>query len=104
MGTRGIKKITVDLAKEMWDMHEKGKTNIAIAAACDCSELSVKRMIDIYEYARDNPGKPIEIYPRGWSEIKKAAREKFTPPAQLKQNGQHPNIFICGIEAVKHDK
>lgn len=100
MGTRGIKRITVDMAKEMWDMHEKGKKAVAIAVACDCSEQSVQRMINIYEYARKNPGKPIEIYPGSWPEIKKAARERFTPTPNLNKVDNAQTFLVAVLKQL----
>lgn len=97
MGAIGAKRITVNMAKEMWDLHDKGKKNIAIAVACDCSEVSVNRMINIYEYAKKNPGKPIEIYPGKWSEIKKAAREKFTVPPPSVSKVDNAQTFLVAV-------
>lgn len=77
MGRFGCRKCTVEMAQGIWDLHDKGKKAIAIAATYDCSEITVKRMINIYETARKSPEKLKELYPGSYFEIKRTAKEIF---------------------------
>ena len=79
MGVYGAKKVTVEMANEVWENHEKGRKPIAIAVMLNCCEATVKRIIRIGETARKQPEKLADVYPDQYTKVKAAAKERYAP-------------------------